>query len=464
MCHIVGIEPQFKNIILNGPYVPMIAGVRKPEAQWTDDERNAANLDQRLKSLIMSVLPNDQMNFIINCETTISTWDHLILYHEGLSDVKESRVMDLKLCYNTFKFKEDSPDDEDDTRSSQEYMNDLEIEFHKRAILAKSKRFFKKGTQRFSGAKATDQSECHKCERKCHFARDCFSKTSVPSYSSPFQNNSQSKFISSSQQHKPELRPNKDFEAKYNKIKAKLALLSSGASTSKSSLVRNQGLFVNAYKWDEEAVSSGDIEMVEVKVLMALANDESAVVGKESVKNGEWVKIFMRKCISEHILNQKKRILGVDQLTEDPSSSRQEDLVFVKSSAEDTSVSIPNVERTWISEAEGFNLPNHDTVHSITDHNDIEWFRRGEALQAKKTKSLNAKRSKTPTKSGCSRHMTGVKRYLYKYVEQPGLKVVFEDNSTCTTKGYGSIKCNGTPTGSLVPNRSIHSIRAYPDE
>ncbi|GKC77638.1 hypothetical protein Tco_1128412 [Tanacetum coccineum] len=35
-----------------------------------------------------------------------SIWDDLILYHEGPSDVKESRVIDLKLCYNTFKFKE----------------------------------------------------------------------------------------------------------------------------------------------------------------------------------------------------------------------------------------------------------------------------------------------------------------------------------------------------------------------
>ncbi|GJT04016.1 hypothetical protein Tco_0838478 [Tanacetum coccineum] len=58
------------------------------------------------------------------------------------------------------------PDDEEDTRSSQEYMNDLELEFHKRALLAKYKWFFKKGTQRFSGAKATDQTECHKCGRK----------------------------------------------------------------------------------------------------------------------------------------------------------------------------------------------------------------------------------------------------------------------------------------------------------
>ncbi|GKF83545.1 hypothetical protein Tco_0245201 [Tanacetum coccineum] len=54
----------------------------------------------------MSVLPDDQMNSVINCLTAKSTWDDLMLYHEGPSDVKESRVMDLKLCYNTFKFKE----------------------------------------------------------------------------------------------------------------------------------------------------------------------------------------------------------------------------------------------------------------------------------------------------------------------------------------------------------------------
>ncbi|GKB91335.1 retrovirus-related pol polyprotein from transposon TNT 1-94 [Tanacetum coccineum] len=40
--------------------------------------------------------------------------------------------------------------------------------------------------------------------------------------------------------------------------------------------------------------------------------------------------------------------------------------------------------------------------------------------------------------SGCSRHMTGVKSYLYKYVEQSKPKVVFGDDSTCTTEGYGS--------------------------
>ncbi|GJT52115.1 retrovirus-related pol polyprotein from transposon TNT 1-94 [Tanacetum coccineum] len=262
---------------------------------------------------------------------------------------------------------QDSPDDEEDTRRSQEYLNDLEEEYQARALLAKSKSF---------------------------------------------------------SQHKPELRPTKDFEAKYNKVKAKLALLSSSASASKAATVKDKGLIVETYEWDEEEVSSDDNEMVEVKVLMALAEDNDAI-SKEGARNEQRnnllskhkdlvcelktckeqllvlkqaklnfltmqhinTKIFkenkslgtelkeltaitetwlnnsnkVNKYISEQIPSQKKRILGVDQLTEDPSSSGQKDLVFVKSSADDTKVSTSGVERPWLSEAKGFILPNHDT-------------------------------------------------------------------------------------------------------
>ncbi|GJU31283.1 hypothetical protein Tco_1174872 [Tanacetum coccineum] len=62
-----------------------------------------------------------------------------------------------------------------------------------------------------------------------------------------------------------------------------------------------------------------------------------------------------------HKMVNEKRIMGVDQLTKDPSSSEQKDIVFVKSSADDTNVTIPGVERPWLSKAEGFILPNHDT-------------------------------------------------------------------------------------------------------
>nr|GFB32596.1 hypothetical protein [Tanacetum cinerariifolium] len=65
-----------------------------------------------------------------------------------------------------------SPDDEEVRRRSHEYLNDLEEEYQARTLLEKSKRFFKKCTQRFSSAKATDQTEYHKCGKKGHFARD----------------------------------------------------------------------------------------------------------------------------------------------------------------------------------------------------------------------------------------------------------------------------------------------------
>ncbi|GKE17407.1 hypothetical protein Tco_1424984, partial [Tanacetum coccineum] len=79
----------------------------------------------------------------------------------------------------------------------------------------------------------------------------------------------------------------------------------------------------------------------------------------------------------------------------------------------------------------------------ITRRGEAPQAKKAEVFQAKKAESSNATRSKTPSKSGCSRHMTCLESYLHKYVEQSGPKVVFGDDSTCTTEGYGSIKCNG---------------------
>nr|GEX73017.1 retrovirus-related Pol polyprotein from transposon TNT 1-94 [Tanacetum cinerariifolium] len=254
-----------------------------------------------------------------------------------------------------------------------------------------------------------------------------------------------------SPQHKPELRPTKNFEAKYNKVKAKLALLSSSASTSKASM-----------------------------------------------------------CISEQIPSQKKRILGVDQLTEDPSSSGQKDLVFVKLSADDTKMIIPGVERPWLSEAEVAVTDSSTTDYDSADESSVfstplpplkkldgtepisgpktikSILRSKSTFKSKALKGvITNEPSSAPTKgnksssaskvysapvrkitsvkfkddpplaicdirkpiwyldNGCSRHMTGVKSYLHKYVEQSGPKVVFGDYSTCTTEGYDHIKCNG---------------------
>ncbi|GKD98050.1 hypothetical protein Tco_1381947, partial [Tanacetum coccineum] len=158
-------------------------------------------------------------------------------------------------------------------------------------------------------------------------------------------------------------------------------------TSSKSSIVKNKGLVVESYEWDEEDVSSDDTNMTEVKVLMALADDENVGLAKRVLEMHINTEIFkenknlrkelkeltaitetwlnnsnkVNQCISEQIPSQKKRILGLDQLNEDPSSSGQTNLVFVKSSTKDTKVSIPGVERPSFSEAGGFTLLNHDT-------------------------------------------------------------------------------------------------------
>ncbi|GJZ50962.1 retrovirus-related pol polyprotein from transposon TNT 1-94 [Tanacetum coccineum] len=281
MCHIIGTEPQFENIISNGSYIPMAAGQRKPETQWTPEERKAANLDycaitpsnsKKINTGFINRLPKEWLAF---CQSLINTnhveeselaspfgklkydKDHI----NSIYDTNKEKTLIPATPLSTAFFSssivqdfQDSPDDEEDTRSSQE----------------------------FSSVKATDQPECHKCGKKGHFARHCWSKTAVPSYQSPFQ----PKLLHSSE-HKPELWHTKDFEAKYNKVKAKLSLLSSSASAPNSSSSKNKCLIAETYDWDQEEVSSDDNEVTKVKALMALSDEEKVSVGKESAKNGE---------------------------------------------------------------------------------------------------------------------------------------------------------------------------------
>ncbi|GKC70944.1 hypothetical protein Tco_1116827, partial [Tanacetum coccineum] len=65
----------------------------------------------------------------------------------GLDFLRESLVSATPLSTAFFSTSivqdfQDSPNDEEDTRSTQEYLNDLEEEYQARALIAKSKRFF----------------------------------------------------------------------------------------------------------------------------------------------------------------------------------------------------------------------------------------------------------------------------------------------------------------------------------
>ncbi|GJR33984.1 hypothetical protein Tco_1209668 [Tanacetum coccineum] len=86
--------------------------------------------------------------------------------------------------------------------------------------------------------------------------------------------------------------------------------------------------------------------------------------------------------------------------------------------------------------------------HFTLGHNRVIHLRGGVLAESSKSSKSSIGRHIKETiwylDSECSRSMTGVKSYMHKYVEQLGPNVVFGDNSSCITEGYGSINCRGT--------------------
>nr|GEY23620.1 hypothetical protein [Tanacetum cinerariifolium] len=208
------------------------------------------------------------------------------LFQRRCSDTKKALITTpLSFAISTAFFSsniiqdfQENPDDEVDERSSEEYLRDLDVEHQERALLENSKCFIKRKNN-FLCQKATENIECYKCGNKGHLARDRFSKTSNPSYQSPMNN------FSSNQ-----------YKAEYKKMKAKLVLLEASPSSPhnpKTFQPKNKVLVAKIFNWDEEEVFN-DEEVTQVKVLMALADDE-LTVRKSHARNGEWVDITIRK-------------------------------------------------------------------------------------------------------------------------------------------------------------------------
>ncbi|GJS49243.1 hypothetical protein Tco_0599364, partial [Tanacetum coccineum] len=72
--------------------------LRMPESQWTPDERRVVVQDQRLKSIIMSCLPDDIMESVISCVSVKETWTEMFttirIFQEDLYDEDEKEVSD----------------------------------------------------------------------------------------------------------------------------------------------------------------------------------------------------------------------------------------------------------------------------------------------------------------------------------------------------------------------------------
>nr|GEU97030.1 Toll/interleukin-1 receptor (TIR) domain-containing protein [Tanacetum cinerariifolium] len=248
-----GLEPYLITTLEDGPFVPMC-------------------------------LPNDVMKSIIKYKSAIEMWTELCLAYEGPSDTRDIKLAALRLKFNDFKALEDSDSDvEEDNRTNNEFMVDLNVEYHVRALVANQKRFYKRFARVGSARKPMDKSKetCFTYENPGHFQKDCPSnKTSTPSY--PSSNTSFNKPKPYTPSFTPNISQNssnhqKDYKGKYEGLKVEM---------------------------DDEGTTM-------FKAFMAIAEDEPSV-GMGDARSGQWVEITMKKTYSKVTLDQllSKKIPG----------------------------------------------------------------------------------------------------------------------------------------------------------
>ncbi|GJX39069.1 hypothetical protein Tco_0252372 [Tanacetum coccineum] len=113
-------------------------------------------------------------------------------------------------------------------------------------------------------------------------------------------------------------------------------------------LVDKKGV-AETFDWDEEEVSD-DEEVTQVKVLMALA-DEELTVGKNYARNGEWIDTTMRK----------KKVLGGELFTESSSKMKENENLFVPASMGYDQEMVPK-SKDWVERLNpDSKLPNFNT-------------------------------------------------------------------------------------------------------
>ncbi|GJZ87144.1 retrovirus-related pol polyprotein from transposon TNT 1-94 [Tanacetum coccineum] len=286
------LEPCLIEILENIPFVPMSPlstftnQLTKPKKQWSPEDRKLANQDKRLK----------------------------ILPHEGPSDTRDTKIVALRLKFNAFKALEGEKVNgtfirlkcllndlenngvsisqveinvtfvnslprkwlnvEEYTKSSSEFLANLNTEFHDRALIANQKRFYKRSERVRSVKKTMDKSNetCFTCGKLGHFQNECpITKTSTPSYPSSNKSYNKLKFYinSTPQQSQNVDNHQKDYKGKYKGLKAEIDILTRKI----------------------DSLSNG---VTKVKAFMVIAEKEPSV-GKNDARSGQWVEITMKK-------------------------------------------------------------------------------------------------------------------------------------------------------------------------
>ncbi|GJV95024.1 retrovirus-related pol polyprotein from transposon TNT 1-94 [Tanacetum coccineum] len=572
-----GLEPYLLKTLEDGPFVPMSSlsttenPLPKRQNQWSNAESRLANQDKRLKSIIISCLPNDVVKYIIKCKTAKEMWNDLILAHEGPSDTRDTKIAALRLKFNAFKslegekvmgtftrlkcllndldnngvtipqaevnatfvnslprkwlsmnqtqrannsfkndslatlygkynyeeglidqiyesetqrlsiqassskalisntqFQESDSDVEEDQRTSNEFIADLNAEYHERALLENQKRFYKRSRRVGSESVSSKDEGTTRIRAFMEIAEDEPSVEKADARSGQWVDITMKKVhkllsLTDSDDRKHVLDythvdliyvedQRKNMVNKYNLLKQELSLHKSELSNLKNIVsIQNEVIRVNL---ENES----------------LKDEISDLKRPLEEKIGEKRTTPLRKFYSSRLMyphlnpsGASKSLISLSDLT-----ANMADLTLNTASKE-IKKSSNKVSQTYVIKKR--TKSKHPTVqNSCPDKNalpsteqllltlmeEVKGIKNQILIPSDTSSSVSqACSSKTPKQkdylkrfvwyldNGHSRHMTGVKQYLYRYLKEPGPKVVFGDDSLGDTEGYGSVNCNG---------------------
>ncbi|GJW93368.1 hypothetical protein Tco_0173040 [Tanacetum coccineum] len=226
------------------------------------------------------IIPQAEVN-VTFVNSLLRKWLSMNQTQRANNSIKNDNMATLygKYNYEEGLIDQDSDSDvEEDQRTSNEFMADLNAEYHERALLA---------------------------NHKCHFQKDCpLDKTSTPSYPSSNNSYKPKPYTPSFNQTSSQNTANhqKDYKGKYKGLKAEMVVLTKridDLTKGKSEKGKNEkgksknGFIAESFDWDEEFVSSEDEGITKIRKFMAIAKDEP-FVGKADVRSGQWVDIIMK--------------------------------------------------------------------------------------------------------------------------------------------------------------------------
>ena len=94
---------------MNDPHIPTHTLnnliTLKPESDWDENDRRMTQLNVKAIDALYCVLSVSEFNRISSCTLAKENWDRLEVTHEGINQLKETKINMLVHKYKLFKMK-----------------------------------------------------------------------------------------------------------------------------------------------------------------------------------------------------------------------------------------------------------------------------------------------------------------------------------------------------------------------